>query len=120
MAFAWNKPVAVIDTNIRRVLIFLYQLPENISLQELEKFAEKIIPVGQSCDWHNALMDYGAIDLTARKTKIKSLSKQSVFDGSDRQVRGWILKELTKDNTSFSLSFVQQEFPQKDVEKIVK
>ena len=41
-------------------------------------------------------MDYGAVHLTARKTKIKSLGKQSKFEGSDRQVRGWILKQLTK------------------------
>ena len=58
MAFAWNKEVAVIDTNIRRVLIFLYKLSESIYLQDLEVFAETIIPKGKSRDWHNALMDY--------------------------------------------------------------
>jgi A/G-specific adenine glycosylase len=109
----------VIDTNIRRVLIFLYKLPETISLQELERFAEKIIPKKQSRDWHNALMDYGALELTARKTKIKPLSKQSKFEGSDRQVRGWILKQLTKDDTPLLISRVQEEFPKKDVKKIV-
>lgn len=87
MSFAWNKEIPVIDTNIRRVLIFLFKLSESISLKELEKFAINIIPSNKSCDWHNALMDYGAIELTARKTKIKSLSKQSKFQGSDRQVR---------------------------------
>lgn len=44
MAFAWNKEIPVVDTNIRRVLIFLYKLDESISLQKLETFAEKIIP----------------------------------------------------------------------------
>jgi len=39
-------------------------------------------------------MDYGAVYLTARKTKIKSVSKQSKFEGSDREVRGWIVKQL--------------------------
>lgn len=63
----------MIDTNIRRVLIFLLKLDENISLQELEKIAKKLIPEERSRDWHNALMDYGATYLTARKTKIKSL-----------------------------------------------
>ena len=42
MAFAWNLEVPVIDTNIRRVLIFLFKLSEKISLQELENFATKI------------------------------------------------------------------------------
>jgi adenine-specific DNA glycosylase len=44
MAFAWNLPVPVIDTNIRRVLIFLFQLSETITAQVLEEFATKIIP----------------------------------------------------------------------------
>ena len=63
----------MIDTNIRRVLIFLLGLDEEMSLKELEILARELIPVGRSRDWHNALMDYGAVHLTARKTKIKSL-----------------------------------------------
>lgn len=64
-------------------------------------------------------MDYGALELTARKTKIKPLSKQSKFEGSDRQVRGWILKQLVK-NTPLLISHVEEEFPKKDVKMIVK
>lgn len=119
LAFAHNQEVPVIDTNIRRVLIFLYKLPETISMQELEEFATTIIPKGKSRDWHNALMDYGALELTARKTKIKPLSKQSKFEGSDRQVRGWILKQLTKDTAPLSISRVQKEFPKKEVKEII-
>lgn len=118
LAFAHNQEVPVIDTNIRRVLIFLYKLPETISMQELEDFATTIIPKGKSRDWHNALMDYGALELTARKTKIKPLSKQSKFEGSDRQVRGWILKQLVKESPLL-ISRVQEEFSKKDVKMIV-
>jgi A/G-specific adenine glycosylase len=57
MAFAWNLPIPVIDTNIRRVLIFLFKLPESITSKALEAFAEKAIPKGKSREWHNALMD---------------------------------------------------------------
>ena len=109
-AFARNLEVPVIDTNIRRVLIFLFKLPETITAKELEAFATKIIPKGKSRDRHNALMDYGAMELTARKTKIKSLSKQSKFEGSDRQVRGWIMKELVK-NGECKMQKVIDEFP---------
>lgn len=63
-------------------------------------------------------MDYGALELTARKTKIKPLSKQSKFEGSDRQVRGWILKQLVK-NSPLLISRVEEEFPQKEVKKII-
>lgn len=114
-------PEPVVDTNIRRVLIFLLKLKENISLQDLEKKAKKLIPEGRSRDRHNALMDYGSTHLTARKTKIKSLGKQSKFEGSDREVRGRILKQLTKKgNTKLSLSQIQAEFPHKNIEEILK
>jgi len=96
MAFARNIAVPVIDTNIRRVLIFLFKLPETITPKALESFAETVIPKWKSRDWHNALMDQGALLLTARKTKIKPLSKQSKFEGSDRQVRGRTMKQLIK------------------------
>ncbi|MEI6117907.1 MAG: hypothetical protein WCP92_01275 [bacterium] len=44
MAFARNLPVPVIDTNIRRVLIFLFKLSETITAKALEAFAETVIP----------------------------------------------------------------------------
>lgn len=119
MAFAWNKEVPVIDTNIRRVLIFLFKLDEKITAGELEKFAEKIIPKGKSRDWHNALMDCGALELTARKTKIKPLSKQSKFEGSDRQVRGRILRQLTTYNLQLTVKKIKEEFPHKEVKNIL-
>lgn len=118
MAFAWNKEVPVIDTNIRRVLIFLFKLDEKISAGELENFAEKIIPKWKSRDRHNALMDYGALELTARKTKIKPLSKQSKFEGSDRQVRGRTMKQLVKYWT-LNITKVEEEFPHKEVKEII-
>ena len=80
LAFSGNIEVPVIDTNIRRVLLSLYKWDETISMNALEEKAEKLIPSGRSRDWHNALMDYGAMELTARKTKIKPISKQSKFE----------------------------------------
>jgi A/G-specific adenine glycosylase len=44
MAFSRNLPIPVIDTNIRRVLIFLFKLPETITAKALEAFAETVIP----------------------------------------------------------------------------
>ncbi|MEM4755786.1 MAG: hypothetical protein QW594_01495 [Candidatus Woesearchaeota archaeon] len=94
LAFGFNQPVAVIDTNIRRVLLATFKLPETISHKNLEHIALACIPKGQSRLWHNALMDYGALHITAKKTGIKSISKQSVFKDSPRYVRGQILKLL--------------------------
>lgn len=94
LAFAYNHDVAVIDTNIRRILIHQFGLDEKISLKNLKELALEVLPRGYARDWYNALMDYGALELTAKKTGIRPLTRQSQFEGSRRQVRAWIVKEL--------------------------
>jgi A/G-specific adenine glycosylase len=96
LAFAFNKNVAVVDTNIRRVFIIELGLPEEVSGKDMDTVALQVVPKGQSCIWYNALMDYGALQKTARATGIESLSKQSTFEGSTREVRGKIIKTLLK------------------------
>ena len=118
LSFAWNKEVAVIDTNIRRVLISELKLKEDVPLKKLEIMALQLIPRGKSREWHNALMDYGATVLTSSSTGIKPLSKQSSFKGSDREVRGWIVKTLVKGKI-ITLQDVQRQFPKKDVRLIL-
>lgn len=93
-AFADNLDVAAVDTNIRRVLIHELQLPEEISPAALRSVAEEVLPKGRSRDWHNALMDYGSLELTSRKTGIAPVTKQSRFSGSRRWYRGKLLREL--------------------------
>lgn len=119
LAFAFNKPIPVIDTNIRRVLLYELGLKKDPGLAKLEALAGQCIPKNKSRIWHNALMDYGAIILTAKKTGIGPLSKQSRFKGSDREVRGWVMKQLVKHKT-MSFHQIRQAFPQKKVESIVK
>ncbi|NTU68531.1 MAG: Fe-S cluster assembly protein HesB [Chlorobiaceae bacterium] len=92
--FADNLDVAAIDTNIRRVLIHELGLPEGISPSGLRSIAEEVLPKGRSRDWHNALMDYGALELTSRKTGIAPLTRQSPFKGSRRWYRGRLLRDL--------------------------
>ncbi len=94
LAFAHNQAVPVIDTNIRRILISLLHLPETTPMKTLATYALQLIPSGKSRTWHNALMDYGALHLTARKTGIKPLNTPSTFAGSPRQLRGKIIKLL--------------------------
>lgn len=94
LAFAYNLPAPVVDTNIRRVLMRELSIRDELSTKEMEELALRCIPEGRSNDRHNALMDYGSLVATAKSTGIKPLSKQSKFDGSPRQVRGKILKHL--------------------------
>ncbi|NTV01182.1 MAG: Fe-S cluster assembly protein HesB [Chlorobiaceae bacterium] len=92
--FADNLDIATIDTNIRRVLIHELGLPEDIRPSGLRCVAEEVLPKGRSRDWHNALMDYGALELTSRKTGIAPLTKQSPFKGSRRWYRGRLMRDL--------------------------
>ena len=92
--FADNLDVAAVDTNIRRIIIHEFDLPEDSPKPKIQFAAEQLLPKGQSREWHNALMDYGSIHLTSRKTGIRPLTKQSKFQGSKRWYRGRLLKEL--------------------------
>ncbi len=92
--FADNLDVAAVDTNIRRIIIHEFALPQETSKRNIQVAAEQLLPQGCSRDWHNALMDYGSICLTSRATGIRPLTKQSKFRGSKRWYRGRLLKEL--------------------------
>jgi len=119
LAFAFNKEVPVLDTNIRRVLMHELTLPEHIDIKKLKKIAQSYILKGKSRLWHNALMDYGALVLTAKKTGIAPLSKQSAFKGSDREVRGFIIKTLLKEKR-ISINKIKKSFPEKNILSIAK
>lgn len=93
--FAANENLAAVDTNIRRILIDEFSLV-NPSMAEIRELARCCLPTGRSRDWHNALMDYGALFLTAAKSGIKPVSRQSPFSGSVRQLRAQILRALLK------------------------
>ena len=97
-AFAFNMPVAFIETNIRRVFIHFF-FPDRLSVTDRE-----ILPlVEQSLDtknpriWYWALMDFGsALKKSVPNPNKKSAhyTRQSKFVGSDRQIRGMILRSL--------------------------
>jgi A/G-specific adenine glycosylase len=100
--FSSNADLVTVDTNIRRILINEFNLPTKVADTELWDLAEKCLPLGKSRDWHNALMDYGSLHLTAQKTGIKPKTQQSRFDGSNRQIRAKILRCLLQKSMSLT------------------
>lgn len=95
LIFAFNLDLVTIDTNIRRVILHEFNLPPTLTKTELEAIARRLLPQGQSRDWHNALMDYSRLALPKRLTHIPPTTRQSAFAGSQRQIRGHIIKSLT-------------------------
>lgn len=99
-AFAYNKPFPVIETNIRSVYIHhFFKDKEGISDKELTPIIERTIQKRNPREWYWALMDYGSYLKASgikNNSKSKHYTKQSKFEGSKRQIRGAIMRELLK------------------------
>jgi A/G-specific adenine glycosylase len=68
LAFAFDRPIAPLDTNIRRVLDrALGPLPSGP--RALQSTADGFVPVGASAAWSHALMDLGATLCVAREPR---------------------------------------------------
>ena len=99
MIFAYNKPIPVIETNIRTVYLHhFFKDGENISDRDVIVYVEKMLDQKNPREWYAALMDYGSYLKKAvgnQNTRSRHYAKQSAFKGSDREIRGALLKELT-------------------------
>jgi A/G-specific adenine glycosylase len=101
-AFAFNMPVVFIETNIRRVFIhFFFPHSPTVSDAQILPVVEQTVYRPDPRTWYWALMDLGsALKKTVANPNRRSAhySKQSPFEGSDRKIRGIILKILLKEH----------------------
>jgi len=99
-AFAFNKPTVFIETNIRAVFIHsFFRNQSSVHDKELLPLITQTVDQDNPREWYYALMDYGVHlkKLHANPSrKSKHHTKQSKFEGSDRQIRGVIIKLLTE------------------------
>ncbi|MEK7584164.1 MAG: A/G-specific adenine glycosylase [Patescibacteria group bacterium] len=98
MAFAFNKPVVFIETNIRSVFIHhFFPQRKKVSDSELLPLIERTLDRRKPRTWYSALMDYGS-DLKKRvgnpSRRSKHHVRQSPFRGSHRELRGATLRRL--------------------------
>ena len=104
LAYAFNEPCVFIETNIRTVYIhhFFEEHPEVTDAQITELLKQTLaietqLPEPNYREFYWALMDYGSYlkkEVGSLLHQSKAYSKQSVFEGSRRQIRGKILKLL--------------------------
>lgn len=103
-AFVYNRDVVVIETNIRTVIIHhFFPKKKKVSDAEIEKILLQVLPKGKSREWYSALMDYGAYlkrSGISHNVRTSVYAKQSRFAGSSREVRGSILRTLSKGSVS--------------------
>jgi A/G-specific adenine glycosylase len=119
LAFAFERDVAVVDTNTARVLARWHN--RRLSRREVQDAADSALPIGDGWAWNQALLDLGALVCTRRSPRCEECPvislctygqqrllgtegddpadgtagvsvAQSRFAGSDRQYRGRLLK----------------------------
>jgi len=102
-AFAYNKPVTFIETNIRAVFIHcFYHDHLHINDKLLLPLIEQTVDRDNPRIWYYALMDYGVMLKKKFKNPNKKsahYTKQSRFEGSKRQIRSRILKLVLQQTT---------------------
>ncbi|MET0825453.1 MAG: A/G-specific adenine glycosylase, partial [Acidimicrobiales bacterium] len=116
LAFAGERDVAVVDTNVARVLA--RQAGRPLRLVEVQADADALVPSGQGWAWNQAMLDLGATVCRARAPDCGRCpiatscawrggaepdpavgsagvsGRQSRFEGSDRQGRGRLVDAL--------------------------
>ncbi len=98
-AFAYNTPTVFIETNIRRVYLhFFFPDKEKVNDNEVLPLVEKTVDTKNPREWYYALMDFGTMLAKIAgnaNTRSAHYTKQSKFEGSNRQVRAATLRALS-------------------------
>lgn len=120
VAFAFNKPAVFIETNIRRVFIHhFFPRLQNISDKKLLPLIEETLDKKNPREWYWALMDYGAAlpkHVKNPNRRSRHYAKQRPFKGSNREVRGLILKAFIN-RGSLSHHDLRKHIRHKELEK---
>ncbi len=99
-AFAFNQPTVFIETNIRTVFIHsFFSKKQQVSDADIIPLVEKTVDKENPREWYYALMDYGVMLKKVHPNPSRKSAhyiQQSKFEGSDRQIRGMIIKVLTE------------------------
>lgn len=113
VTYTYNIPTYFIETNVRRVYIHhFFEDEKEVADAQILPILKKTVDQQNPRDWYYALMDYGthlAKTVPNPNRKSKHYTRQSTFKGSDREIRGTILRmllnkpEISYDSVSQSL-----------------
>ena len=117
LAFAHERDVAVLDTNVGRVLA--RWVGRSLPPKDAQALADSLVPVDTGWEWNQAILDFGAMQCTKKNPDCAqcpvstwcswagvgpdpaigsaAVSRgQSRFEGSDRQGRGRLVAALRR------------------------
>lgn len=92
--FAYKMDLPLVDTNIRKIITHFFYDDVAQKEKDIEKKALEILPKDRSWEWHQALMDFGALELSKLLPKTKSVKGKIPFRETDRFIRGKIIDVL--------------------------
>src|SRR3989344_5505912 len=102
--FAWSEPELLIETNIRTVFLHhFFSQAKSVADSQLVPYMELCLDTKNPREWYFALMDYGShLKKTIGNASQRSAHhiRQKPFKGSDREIRGAILRALSKKSQS--------------------
>lgn len=117
--FAYNQAHVFIETNIRTVFVHhFFPKKEQVSDSAILKLVAKTVDTKNPRDWYGALMDYGTFLKSHGSTahrKAQAYVKQSAFIGSNRRVRGLIMKILLREPGTIDALVVQSDCTHEEV-----
>ena len=113
-SFAFNTSVAVVDTNVKRILYRLFDLANTKGSIPYQAIADALLPTGDARAWNNAIMELGGLvcgkspDCDVQSCPLRTWCRayqtgdftapdvphQPSFQGSRRQYRGAIIHLL--------------------------
>lgn len=97
-AFSRDVPCLYLETNVRAVFIHcFFRDAERVTDKELRPLVERACPVEDVRGWYYALLDVGARLKKDHKNPTRraaAYTRQSKFEGSRRQKRAWLVREV--------------------------
>lgn len=100
LAYAFNRPSVFVETNVRTVYFnHFFEDSATVSDTELREVVARTLDQEHPREFYQALMDYGTWlkrQGGGRLTQSRHYKKQAPLKGSVREVRGQIVKRLTR------------------------
>ncbi|WP_417754570.1 adenine glycosylase [Slackia isoflavoniconvertens] len=97
-AFSRDVPCLYLETNVRAVFIHcFFRDAERVTDKELRPLVERACPAEDVRGWYYALLDVGARLKKDHKNPTRraaAYTRQSKFEGSRRQKRAWLVREV--------------------------
>lgn len=138
VAYAYNKPAVFIETNIRTVFIHhFFGDQTEVTDKAVREIAERALPQangnvvkndekegrGSFRDWYWALMDYGSHlkQTVGNKSQAsKAYVRQSKFEGSRRQIRGAVIRNLSRQAASADYNTLQEHIGDERLDDVLR